>query len=63
MEKGQKILVRAYPNKTLERVVWEEGRTYVAVCRPETFEQIKDLSGLPASVMGFPKEDIVMVLD
>jgi hypothetical protein len=63
MKKGQKILVRAYPDKTLERIVWEEGKTYVAVCRPEIFEQIRTTNGLPESIMGFPKEDIVMILD
>ncbi len=64
MKKGQKILVKAaYPEDTLERVVWEEGKTYVAVCRPEIFEEIRNLSGLPESVMGFPKEDIILVFD
>ena len=62
MKKGQRILVRAYPNIILERIVWEEGKTYVAVCRPEVYEDIKNLSGLPKSINGFPKEDIVKVL-
>ena len=63
MKRGQKILVKAYPNQTLERIVWEEGKTYVAVCRPEIYEGIKASVKLPASVMGFPKEDVIMVLD
>lgn len=63
MEKGQRILVKAFPDVILERIVWEEGETYVAVCRPEIFEDIKDLSGLPESIMGFPKEDIVKILE
>jgi hypothetical protein len=63
MKKGQRILVKAYPNETLERIVWEEGKTYVAVCRPEVYEHIKGFVGLPDLVMGFPKDDVVMVLD
>ena len=63
MQKGQRILIKAFPDITLERVVWEEGKTYVAVCRPEIFEKIKNLNGLPESIIGFPKEDVVMVLD
>lgn len=63
MKRGQRILVRAYSNQTFERVVWEEGKTYVAVCRPEKYEEIKELNGLPNSVMGFPKEDVIMVLE
>ncbi len=63
MKRGQKILVKAFPNQTLERIVWEEGKTYVAVCRPEVFESIKNVVGLPESVMGFPKEDVVSVLN
>ena len=63
MKRGQKILVKAYPNETLERIVWEERKTYVAVCRPEIFENIKNSDGLPDSIMGFPKEDIITILD
>jgi hypothetical protein len=62
MKKGQRILIKAYPDRTLERIVWEEGKTYIAVCRPEVYEDIKTLNGLPEQIMGFPKEDIVMVL-
>lgn len=39
--KGQRILVRAFANEILERIVWEEVKTYVAVCRPEVYEDIK----------------------
>ena len=62
MKKGQKILVKAFPDVTLERIVWEEGKTYVAVCRPEVFDEIKDQNDLPKSVMGFPKEDVIKIL-
>lgn len=61
MKKGQKVLVKSFPNITLERIVWEEGKTYIAVCRPEVFEDIKNSSGLPEQIMGFPKEDVVRV--
>lgn len=62
MKKGQRILIRAFPNTLLERIVWEEGKTYVAVCRPEVFEDIKNLNGLPEQIMGFPKEDVIKML-
>jgi hypothetical protein len=61
MKKGQKVLVKSFPNITLERIVWEEGKTYIAVCRPEVFEDIKNYNGLPEQIMGFPKEDVVKV--
>lgn len=63
VRKGQRILVRSFPNETLERIVWEEGKTYVAVCRPEVFNEIQNLSGLPDAIMGFPKEDVIKVID
>lgn len=62
MKRGQRILVKAFQNEILERVVWEEGKTYVAVCRPEVYEDIKNSSGLPEQIMGFPKEDVIKVL-
>ncbi len=62
MKKGQRILVKAFPDITLERIIWEEGKTYVAVCRPEIFEEIKNQAGLPNEIMGFPKEDIIKVV-
>ena len=55
MKKGQRVLVRAFPDMEIERIVWEVGNTYVAVCRPEVYEDIKNLGGLPKQVMGFPK--------
>jgi hypothetical protein len=63
LKRGQRILVRSFPDVPLERIVWEEGKTYVAVCRPEVFDEIKSLNGLPEQVIGFPKEDIIKVLD
>jgi hypothetical protein len=62
MKRGQKVLVKSFSNITLERIVWEEGKTYIAVCRPEVYDDIKNLSGLPEQVMGFPKEDVIKVL-
>lgn len=63
MKKGQRILVKAYPDVVLERIVWEVGNTYVAVCRPEMFDKIKGSTGLPEQIMGFPKEDVVSVIN
>jgi len=63
LSKGQGVWVRSYPNKRLKRVVLKEEKTYVLVCRPEVYEIIKDLEGLPDSVMGFPKKDIEPIED
>jgi len=60
MEKGQWVLVKAFPDKTLERIVWEENRTYVVVCRPEVYGQAIALRAEPVVVMGFPKEDVMV---
>ena len=60
MNRGQRVLVRAFPNETLERIVWEESGTYVVVCRPEIYkETVLVGKSEPLSVMGFPKEDIL----
>ena len=63
MEKGQRILVRAYPDKELERVVLEDADTYILVCRPEVYESIKDDRTLSSYVMGFPKKDVIALLE
>jgi len=59
MVKGQRVWVRAYPNKKLERVVVGEEDTYILVCRPEVYEEVTG-SGISLDlVMGFPKEDVL----
>jgi hypothetical protein len=63
MNRGQRVLVRAYPDKTLERIVWQECETYVIVCRPEVYESVARLDTLPDCAMGFPKEDVTVVLE
>ena len=59
MEKGEKILVRAYPDKTLERIFLEDHGTYALVCRPEVYEEASTLGSEPRALMGFPIEDII----
>lgn len=63
LSKGQRVWVRSYPTKRLERVVLKEEKTYILVCRPEVYDTIKDLEGLPDSVMGFPKKDVEPIED
>ena len=63
MKRGEKVIVRAYPNKMLERVVWDEDNTYVVVCRPEVYATATLLGTEPESVMGFPKEDVTRIPD
>ena len=63
MKKGQRILVKAYPDKILERVVLKEEHTYVVVCRPEIYETIREDEDMPDAVMAFPREDIVKILE
>jgi hypothetical protein len=62
MEKGQRVLIKGYPHKELERVVLEEANTYILVCRPEVYESIKDDRGLSGYAMGFPKKDVIKML-
>ena len=52
MEKGEKILVRAYPDKVLQRIFLEDHGTYVLVCRPEVYEESRMLGIEPKAVMG-----------
>ena len=59
MEKGEKILVRAYPDKVLQRIFLEDHGTYVLVCRPEVYEESRMSGSKPKSVMGFPVEDVI----
>ena len=63
LRKGQRVWVRSYPNKRLERIVLKEEETYILVCRPEVYDEIKDLDGLPDNVMGFPKKDVELIED
>ncbi|MEK7280749.1 MAG: hypothetical protein AAB037_00145 [Chloroflexota bacterium] len=60
MNRGDVVRVRAYPDKVLERIVWEEGETYVIVCRPEVYKEAVK-SNIPTGFMGFPKEDVMVV--
>lgn len=61
MRKGDVVLVYAYPDKQLERIVWEERETYVLVCRQEIYEEAIRTGAEPISSMGFPKEDVLLV--
>ena len=61
VQRGDIVLVRAYPDKQLERVVWEEHETYVLVCRQEMYEEAIRTGEEPKSSMGFPKEDVLLV--
>lgn len=61
MQRGDHIVVRGYPDKRLERIVWDEYDSYVLVCRKEIYEEALFLGGDPRSTMGFPKEDVLVV--
>ena len=60
MVRGNRVNVHAYPNKLLERIVWEVYETYILVCRPEVYFSALvlgvELNSL--SMMGFPREDV-----
>lgn len=58
MERGDRVKVRAFGNRVLDRVVWDDCGTYVAVCRPEVYASASLLGREPIAVMGFPKEDV-----
>ena len=59
MEKGEKILVRSYSDKILERIFLEDHGTYALVCRPEVYEEARASGSEPKALMGFPIEDII----
>ena len=59
MEKGEKILVRSYPDKILERIFLEDHGTYALVCRQEVYEEARKSGSEPKALMGFPIEDIM----
>lgn len=63
MKRGDRVLVKAFPDKELQRIVWEEGNTYVVVCRPEIYEEAMKSRVAPTLdlVMGFPKEDVKLL--
>lgn len=58
MRRGDSVLVRVYPGRTVDRVVWEAKTTYVVCCRKEVFETAIREGTEPESSMGFPKEDV-----
>jgi len=59
MNRGDKVIVSAYPDKRLERLVWDEHESYIVVCRPEVYAAATLFGVEPDSIMGFPKEDVV----
>lgn len=63
MQRGDHIIVRGYPDKRLERIVWDEYDTYVLVCRKEIYEEALIRGDNPTATMGFPKEDVLEVLE
>ena len=63
MKRGDVIQVRAYPDKLLSRILWEEHATWVMVCRQEVYQDVLNQGcDEPAVWMGFPKEDVVSKL-
>jgi hypothetical protein len=63
MKRGQLVKVKAYPDKELLRVVLEEYDTYVLVCRPEVYEDMKNLDIPQDFIMGFPKKDVIEIVE
>ena len=62
MNRGDRIRIRVYPDREVERVVLEVHPTYVLACRVEVYDEVKDLEGLPDLAMGFPLMDVVAIL-
>lgn len=58
MNRGDLVTVKAYPDKLLERIVWQEYETYVDVVRPEVYAKAISEGTEPESAMGFPTEDV-----
>jgi hypothetical protein len=61
MNIGTKVMVKAYPNKELERLVLKEAKSYILVCREEVFKDALIHGDSYPNVMGFPKEDVRVV--
>ncbi len=61
MKRGDRVLVKAFPDKELQRIVWEESNTYIVVCRPEIYEAALKSRVNPNTFMGFPKEHIKLL--
>ena len=36
MNRGDKVIISAYPNRKLERLAWDEQESYGVVCRQES---------------------------
>lgn len=62
MQRGDVVTVMAYPNKSLERIVWEVHGTYVLVCRLDIYQEAIGSDEDPESTMGFPIEDVQMTI-
>ena len=58
LKRGDSVLVHAYPDEWLERVVWEGYPSYVLVCRQAIYDEAIATGCEPQSSMGFPIEDI-----
>jgi hypothetical protein len=58
--RGDKVLVKAYGDRPLERAVWEVGNGKVYISRPELIELCERREAWP---IGFPKEDVFLFDD
>ena len=62
IDRGKHVLVRAYGNKQFERIVWEDTGKGVLLTTEREYQRALQEEGEPI-VVGFPKDDIISILE
>jgi hypothetical protein len=62
IERGKRVLVRAFGGQQLERVVWEDVGRGLLLTTSAQYEQAIKSNTEPIAV-GFPKDDLIKVLN
>ena len=61
IERGKRVLVKAFGGQQLERIVWKDVGRGLLLTTPTQYEQATKSNTEPIAV-GFPKDDLIEVL-
>jgi hypothetical protein len=62
IKRGERVLVRVYGNKQIERITWEDTGIGVLLTTEREYQKALQ-EGTEPVVVGFPKDDIISILE
>jgi hypothetical protein len=61
IKRGERVLIKAYGGKELERIVWEDvGKGLLLTTEREYRQAVQD--GTEPISVGFPKDDVIQIM-